>query len=178
MRGKTYLFKKLDAKGNGRVIGPRSADTEATLLAARLPSSGSRSTSRLSSSGDVRNLLRVADLPEFNRFLRACALIEPYFGNRTKRLIKAPIHCSRTAGGPEADLVVERSAGALIAIECKWKEHPCASDAAGLRALGATEGRRVNEKMIVCRTKATCRLVDGTWVLGVGDALRYLEAAR
>jgi len=76
---------------------------------------------------DVRNVLRVADLPEFNRFLRACALrtsqtvnysdlardtgiapntarkwlgllqtsgvvsvIEPYFGNRTKRLIKAP----------------------------------------------------------------------------------------
>ncbi len=76
---------------------------------------------------DVRNVLRIADLPEFNRFLRACALrtsqmvnysdlardtgiapntarkwaglletsgvvamIEPYFGNRTKRLIKAP----------------------------------------------------------------------------------------
>ena len=76
---------------------------------------------------DVRNVLRVVDLPEFNRFLRACALrtsqvvnysdlardtgivpntarkwlgllqtsgvvtlLEPYFGNRTKRLIKAP----------------------------------------------------------------------------------------
>lgn len=76
---------------------------------------------------DVRNVLRVADLPEVNRFLRVCALrtsqmvnysdlardtgiapntarkwvgllqtsgvlalIEPYFGNRAKRLIKAP----------------------------------------------------------------------------------------
>lgn len=76
---------------------------------------------------DVRNVLRVAELQEFNRFLRACALrtaqvlnysdlardtgiapntarkwlgllqtsavvalVEPYFGNRTKRLIKAP----------------------------------------------------------------------------------------
>lgn len=76
---------------------------------------------------DVRNVLRVVDLQEFNRFLRACALrtaqvlnysdlardtgiapntarkwlgllqtsatvmlVEPYFGNRTKRLIKAP----------------------------------------------------------------------------------------
>ncbi|MBI2960198.1 MAG: ATP-binding protein [Betaproteobacteria bacterium] len=76
---------------------------------------------------DVRNVLRVADLQEFNRFLRACALrtaqvlnysdlardtgvapntarkwlgllqssavvalVEPYWGNRTKRLIKAP----------------------------------------------------------------------------------------
>ena len=76
---------------------------------------------------DVRNVLRVVDLQEFNRFIRACALrtaqvlnysdlardtgiapntarkwlgllqasavvmpIEPYFGNRTKRLIKAP----------------------------------------------------------------------------------------
>lgn len=35
LRGKTYLFKKLDAKGNGRVIGLRNADTEATLQAAR-----------------------------------------------------------------------------------------------------------------------------------------------
>ena len=76
---------------------------------------------------DVRNILRVVDLQDFNRFIRACALrssqvlnysdlardtgiapntarkwlsllqtsavialIEPYFGNRTKRLIKAP----------------------------------------------------------------------------------------
>jgi uncharacterized protein len=76
---------------------------------------------------DVRNVLRVVDLQEFNRFLRACALrtsqvlnysdlardtgiapntarkwlgllqsslivglTEPYWGNRTKRLIKAP----------------------------------------------------------------------------------------
>ena len=76
---------------------------------------------------DVRNLLRVVDLQDFNRFIRACALrssqilnysdlardtgiapntarkwlgllqasgvvslIEPYYGNRTKRLIKSP----------------------------------------------------------------------------------------
>ena len=35
LRGKTYLFKKLDAKGNGRVIGLRSPETEVTLRAAR-----------------------------------------------------------------------------------------------------------------------------------------------
>jgi uncharacterized protein len=76
---------------------------------------------------DVRNILRVVDLQDFNRFLRACALrssqvlnyselardtgistntarkwlgllqtsgtailLEPYFGNRTKRLTKSP----------------------------------------------------------------------------------------
>jgi uncharacterized protein len=76
---------------------------------------------------DVRNILRVVDLQDFNRFIRACALrssqilnysdlardtgiapntarkwlgllqtsavvtlIEPYYGNRTKRLIKSP----------------------------------------------------------------------------------------
>lgn len=76
---------------------------------------------------DVRNILRVVDLQDFNRFVRACALrssqilnysdiardtgiapntarkwlsllqasavvtlIEPYYGNRTKRLIKSP----------------------------------------------------------------------------------------
>lgn len=76
---------------------------------------------------DVRNILRVVDLQDFNRFIRACALrtsqvlnysdlardagiapntarkwlgllqtsaivalVEPYWGNRTKRLIKSP----------------------------------------------------------------------------------------
>jgi len=212
---------------------------------------------------DVRNVLRIADLAEFNRFLRVCALrtaqvinysdlardtgiapntarkwlgllqasavvalIEPYFGNRTKRLIKAPklavldtglaaflagfrsqrdlaasalagafweshvfgeiarqaanrgdttpIHYWRTASGPEVDLVIEHAGGSLAAIECKWKEHPESSDAAGLRSLEAAEGKRVKEKMIVCRTRAAYRLADGTWVLSVADALKRL----
>ena len=156
------------------------------------------------------------------------ALIEPYFGNRTKRLIKAPklavldtgleaflaglrsqrdlaasalagafweshvfgeiarqaanrgdttpIHFWRTASGPEVDLVIERSGGSLAAIECKWKEHPDSSDAAGLRGLEAAEGKRVKEKMIVCRTRAAYRLAYGTWVLSVADALKRLAA--
>lgn len=214
---------------------------------------------------DVRNVLRVADLPEFNRFLRACALrtsqmvnysdlardtgiapntarkwagllqtsgvvamIEPYFGNRTKRLIKAPKlafldtglaaflagFCSvreltastlagafwesyvfgqilrqaasradaapvgywRTAGGQEVDLVIEH-AGALDAIECKWKEHPGPADAGGLKALEAAEPGRVKQKMIVCRTKATYRLPDGTWIVNLSEALKRLTSA-
>ena len=214
---------------------------------------------------DVRNVLRIADLAQFNRFLRACALrtaqvlnysdlardtgiapntarnwlgllqasavvalIEPYFGNRTRRLIKAPklvvldtglaaflagfrsakelaaaalagafweshvfgeiarqaanrgdtapVLYWRTASGPEVDLVIERSGGAIVAIECKWKEHPDASDSAGLRALEAAEGRRVKEKMIVCRTRTRYRLADGTWVLSVADALERVAA--
>jgi predicted AAA+ superfamily ATPase len=214
---------------------------------------------------DVRNVMRIADLPEFNRFLRACALrtsqvvnysdlardtgiapntarkwvglletsgvvamLEPYFGNRTKRLIKAPklvfldtglaaflagfrsvrelIESSlvgafweshvfgqilrqaasraetgpanywRTAGGPEVDIVSER-AGRLTAIECKWKEHPGEADANGLRALESTEGRKVEQKMIVCRTKASYRLSDGTWVINTADALKRVASA-
>ena len=214
---------------------------------------------------DVRNVLRITDLPQFNRFLRACALrtsqvlnysdlardtgiapntarkwlallqasavvalIEPYFGNRTKRLIKAPklmvldtglaaflagfrsarevavsalagafweshafgqivrqaanhgdttpILYWRTASGPEVDLVIERSAHSLIAIECKWKEHADSSDSAGLRALESAEGKRVKERIIVCRTKTAYRLADGTWVLSVADALKRLAA--
>ena len=213
---------------------------------------------------DVRNVLRVADLPEFNRFLRACALrtsqmvnhsdlardtgiapntarkwagllqtsgvvamIEPYWGNRTKRLIKAPklafldtglaaflagfrsvrelttstlagafwesyvfgqilrqaasradaapVGYWRTAGGPEVDVVIER-AGALFAVECKWKVHPGPADAGGLKALEAAEPGRVKQKMIVCRTKAAYRLPDGTWVLNLSDALKRLTA--
>lgn len=213
---------------------------------------------------DVRNVLRVADLPEFNRFLRACALrtsqmvnysdlardtgiapntarkwagllqtsgvvamIEPYFGNRTKRLIKAPklafldtglaaflagfrsprelassalagafwesyvfgqivrqaasradaapVNYWRTAGGPEVDVVIEH-AGALTAIECKWKEHPAPADAGGLKALEAAEPGRVKQKMIVCRTKAAYRLPDGTWVVNPSDALKRLAS--
>jgi len=213
---------------------------------------------------DVRNVLRVADLPEVNRFLRACALrtsqmvnysdlardtgiapntarkwtgllqtsgvvamIEPHFGNRTKRLIKAPklafldtglaaflagfrstheltestlagafweshvfgqilrqaanraettpIGYWRTAGGAEVDVVIER-AGALIAIECKWTEHPRPADADGLKALEAAEPGRVKQKMIVCRTKVPFMLPDGTWVVNMSDALKRLAS--
>jgi len=214
---------------------------------------------------DVRNVLRIADLPQFNRFLRACALrtsqvlnysdlardtgiapntartwlgvlqasavvalVEPYFGNRTKRLTKAPklvmldtglaaflagfrsekelaasplagafwescvfgeiarlianrgdrapILYWRTANGPEVDLVLERGGGTLVAIECKWKEHPDAADAAGLRALQAAEGRRVKMKLIVCRAETPYRLADGTWVVGMAEALERIGA--
>lgn len=214
---------------------------------------------------DVRNVLRIADLPQFNRFLRACALrtsqvlnysdlardtgiapntarkwlgvleasavvalVEPYFGNRTKRLIKAPklvmldtglaaflagfrsekqlgtsplaaalwescvfgeiarhaanrgdrtpILYWRTANGPEVDLVLEGAGGTLAAIECKWKERPDAADAAGLRALQATEGKRVKARMIVCRAKTPYRLADGTWVVSLAGALERIAA--
>ena len=154
-------------------------------------------------------------------------MIEPYWGNRTKRLIKAPklafldtglaaflagfrsvrelttstlagafwesyvfgqilrqaasradaapVGYWRTAGGPEVDVVIER-AGALFAVECKWKEHPGPADAGGLKALEAAEPGRVKQKMIVCRTKAAYRLPDGTWVLNLSDALKRLTA--
>lgn len=212
---------------------------------------------------DVRNVLQVADLPELNRFLRACALrtsqvvnysdlardtgiapntarkwlgllqtsgiaalIEPYFGNRLKRLIKAPklafldtglaaflagfrserelagsafvgafweSHVYgqivrqaaarpgaappgywRTAGGPEVDLVIERGGGVVTAIECKWNEQPGPRDAAGLQALEAAERGRIREKMIVCRTRATYKLRDGTWVVNASEGLKRL----
>jgi len=207
---------------------------------------------------DVRNILRVVDLQDFNRFIRACALrtsqvlnysdiardagiapntarkwlgllqtsaivalIEPYWGNRTKRLIKAPklvfldtglaaflagfrseadlfasslagvfweshvfgqilrqaasqgdpasVYYWRTAGGPEVDLVIEREGGTITAVECKWKERPDLADAAGLRALEATEKERVGDKIILCRTKASYKLADGTWVTNLSD---------
>jgi len=207
---------------------------------------------------DVRNILRVVDLRDFNRFLRACALrtsqvlnysdlardtgiapntarkwigllqasavialIEPYYGNRTKRLIKAPklvfldtglaaflagfrsegegglfasslagafwechvfgqiirksasqgnvlpVYYWRTANGPEVDLVIERTGGGIIAVECKWKEHPDIADTAGLRKLAEVEKERIKGKFIVCRTKAAYRLPDGTWVMNL-----------
>ena len=213
---------------------------------------------------DVRNILRVVDLQDFNRFIRACALrssqilnysdlardtgiapntarkrpshlqtsavvvlIEPYYGNRTKRLIKAPklvftdtglaaflsgfrseaelfasylagafweshvfgqiirhvasqgrsmpIHYWRTANGQEVDLVVDQAGGTVVAIECKWKEHPDIADAAGLRALAETEESRVKKKYIVCRTKATYKLSDGTWVVSLRELLKQLK---
>ncbi|PIU31369.1 MAG: hypothetical protein COT06_08555 [Syntrophobacteraceae bacterium CG07_land_8_20_14_0_80_61_8] len=213
---------------------------------------------------DVRNILRVVDLQDFNRFIRACALrssqvlnysdlardtgiapntarkwlgllqasavvtlIEPYFGNRTKRLIKspklvfldtglaaflagfrseedlfasslagafweshvfgqvirqaasqggaAPITYWRTANGPEVDLVIEQAGGAVMAIECKLKEHPDISDAAGLRSLVEAEKGRIKEKFVVCRTKVTYKLSDGTWVMNLSELLKNLS---
>jgi hypothetical protein len=213
---------------------------------------------------DVRNILRVVDLQDFNRFIRACALrssqvlnysdlardtgiapntarkwlgllqtsavvtlIEPYFGNRTKRLIKSPklifsdtglaaflagfrseedlfasslagafweshvfgqiirqvafrgdstiVNYWRTANGPEVDLVIERAGGAVMAIECKLKEHPDIADAAGLRALAEAEKGRVKEKFVVCRTKVAYRLSDGTRVVDPSELLKNLQ---
>jgi hypothetical protein len=74
------------------------------------------------------------------------------------------------------DVVIER-AGALTAIECKWKEYPGSTDAGGLKALEAAEPGRVKQKMIVCRTRATYRLPDGTWVVNTSDALKRLASA-
>jgi hypothetical protein len=60
-------------------------------------------------------------------------------------------------------------------MECKLKEHPDSGDAAGLRALAAEKGRTV-ETVVVCRTAAAYRLVDGTWVMNLPDLLQKLES--
>jgi len=213
---------------------------------------------------DVRNILRVVDLQDFNRFIRACALrssqvlnysdlardtgvapnttrkwvgllqtsavvtlIETYYGNRTKRLIKSPklvfldtglavflagfraeeellksslagpvwesyvfgqilrhasshgesmsINYWRTANGQEVDLVLEQGGGKVVAVECKLKERPDIADSAGLRALEEAEKGRVTKKYVVCRTKATYKLSDGTWVLNLEELLKILR---
>jgi predicted AAA+ superfamily ATPase len=212
---------------------------------------------------DVRNILRVVNLQDFSRFIRACALrtsqvlnysdlardtgiapntarkwlsllqtsavvtlIEPYFGNRTKRLIKAPklvfldtglaaflagfrsekdlfasslagafyesyvfgqilrqaasrgdstpTNYWRTANGPEVDMVIEQAGGTVVAIECKLKEHPDSADTAGLRSLAEVEKGRIKEKFVVCRTKITYKLPDGTWVMNLPELLKNL----
>jgi hypothetical protein len=213
---------------------------------------------------DVRNILRVVDLQDFNRFIRACALrssqvlnysdlardtgiapntarkwlgllqssavvalIEPYYGNRTKRLIKSPklvfldtglavflagfrsevdlfgssvsgaiyesyvfgqilrqaasqgesiaINYWRTANGPEVDLVIGQGGGRVAAVECKLKEHPDIADSAGLRSLDEAEKGRIKKKFVVCRTKVTYKLADGTWVVNLSELLRILK---
>lgn len=69
LRGKTYLFKKLDAKGNGRVIGLRSPDTEATLQAARRRKAELKERlgslrARLAVAARVAKALRIARVPK------------------------------------------------------------------------------------------------------------------
>ena len=213
---------------------------------------------------DIRNVLRVADLGEFHRFLRACALrnaqilnysdlardtgiapntarkwlslleassvvalVEPYFGNRGKRMIKspklmfsdsglaaflagfrsadslfhspqagpswesyvhgqlvrayaahgrtAPVCYWRTVSGQEVDLVVEGAGGKVVGIECKWTEKPRPSDCAGLLALKQAEGSGVSDTFLVCRTKATYSLGNGTWVVNLAGLLERLR---
>lgn len=68
LRGKTYLFKKLDARGNGRVIGLRSPETEATLQAARRRKAELRERlrslrARLAEQARLAKALRIARVP-------------------------------------------------------------------------------------------------------------------
>jgi hypothetical protein len=50
------------------------------------------------------------------------------------------------------------------------------ADSAGLRALDEAERGRIKNKFIVCRTKATYKLSDGTWVVNVSELLKNLKS--
>jgi hypothetical protein len=69
---------------------------------------------------------------------------------------------------------MEQAGGQLIAIECKWKEHPGMEDAAGLRALAEAEKVRLRDRYLVCRAGPAYRLADGTWVTNLSDLLDRL----
>jgi predicted AAA+ superfamily ATPase len=87
----------------------------------------------------------------------------------------ATINYWRTANGPEVDLVIEEGGGRVVAIECKLKERPDIADSAGLRALDEAEKGRIKKKFVVCRTKVTYKLSDGTWVVNLSELLRTLK---
>ena len=74
------------------------------------------------------------------------------------------------------DLVLDQGGGRLVAIECKLKERPDIADSSGLRALDEAERGRIKNKFIVCRTKATYKLSDGTWVVNVSELLKNLKS--
>lgn len=68
LRGKTYLFKKIDVKGNGRVIAPRDTDSEKTLAAFRarkseLKSRESNLKARLAEHARLAKALKLARVP-------------------------------------------------------------------------------------------------------------------
>jgi hypothetical protein len=87
----------------------------------------------------------------------------------------ATINYWRTASGPEVDLVIEESSTKVAAVECKLKERPDIMDSAGLRALEEAEKGKITKKFVVCRTKVTYRLSDGTWVLNPSELLKVLK---
>lgn len=176
---------------------------------------------------DVRNVLRVVDLPEFNRFLRACALrtsqtvnysdlardtgiapntarkwlgllqtsgvvtlIEPYFGNRTKRLIKAPKLAFLDTGLAAflAGFRSERELFSSALVGAFWESHVCGQivrqaatrgDRAPIgywRTAGGPEVDLVIEQAGGTLIALECK---GTEQPGLADAagLRALEAA-
>jgi hypothetical protein len=59
-----------------------------------------------------------------------------------------------------------------MAIECKFKEHPGKADEAGLCALAESEKGGIRKKVIVCRTKATYKLPDDTFVVNTMELLK------
>lgn len=68
LRGKQYLFKKLDARGNGKVVGPRNSETEVARDAFRrrkdeLRSRHSGLQARLGEQARLAKALRLARVP-------------------------------------------------------------------------------------------------------------------
>jgi hypothetical protein len=72
-------------------------------------------------------------------------------------------------------MVIEQAGGKVVAIECKLKENPASGDASGLRSLAEAGKTRIKEKFIVCRTKVTYKLPDGTWVMNLPELLKNLS---
>ena len=69
LRGKTYLFKKIDAKGNGRIIGPRDPESEQTLAAFRarrneLKARHANLKARLAEHARLAKALKLARVPK------------------------------------------------------------------------------------------------------------------
>jgi len=176
---------------------------------------------------DVRNVLRVVDLQDFNRFIRACALrtsqvlnysdiardagispntarkwlsllqasavvalVEPYWGNRTKRLIKAPKLVFLDTG-LAAFLAGFRSAEALFSSPLAgafWDSHvfgqilrhsASAGEASVLHYWRTTNGAEVD--LVMEEAGGAAIAVECKWKEHPGDAdaagLRALEAA-
>ncbi len=69
---------------------------------------------------------------------------------------------------------IERQAQSLV--RRMARQFPATQSTSSGTCIWAAEGKRVKEKMIVCRTRAAYKLGDGTWVVSVADALKRLAA--
>ena len=91
-------------------------------------------------------------------------LLEPYYNNFSKRMIKPPLYYYRDTDKNEIDLIVE-DGDCLYPVEIKTTSDPTRSMAKAFRLLDSVPAQKAGTGTVVCLAKERLPLTDTAWTL-------------